>query len=745
MSATTILESYDTQMDYSGDFDVAMLTAGSSADAWLYQSETIMDQDAHHDSQSTGAGDRESVEVEMEETYPDHADNESIEYEMADEEEIYQHEAGDLLDVEVYDASQLHSPVPMPATIDTPQMASGELVDFTIHSAIAFTDPRDSVETSTVPQDETHLHELSASELPLETISYSSPRFGVHEALPDVGEAAESHTDSAVDSSTATQANTDHLPHTALETEAVVEVNEFSNSRATPVGDSSHAQGEETELVHIWPHAQDHEAAAQLGQPTGAERSEPEEYHDEAQHYYEYNDATANAPDPHEISEGVYIDPPPAVLLSLPSTDQPAVCLFNQPPTRAESLGPSEGTHPPEQQVLTLLLHHRPTLYYEPLVNVFEALRQEEYITRIPESAEGELALDAYDLQLIISEDNAHAREITLHDLNVLHDGSDLSGPLRLQLHLTVPRFIIRYHMLRDQVARLNLAAEEGEEGEQAIAQHEHRDEHAEEYRDPEEYNNPEENPEENNESQQPDQQYHEHSEDHAERLTDRQATGDISNLTAEDQVYGDEAQALGDESAFVDANADADTESNLYQEDTGENFNADAVHDNDLSDSVTAAAPGEPTEYEDYTEAKADDEHYSEAFPEQEGSNNQALDYHVAQDEESTDADNAQDTLTEPDVVQATQTVDLTEPIGDQPTTEGNSEENLEVVNKINAEVIFHDELGELHLPIVCDEADMLLDHDSVGAVTKHTVYSVDESDSNVVAILEREADLTG
>jgi hypothetical protein len=226
----------------------------------------------------------------------------------------------------------------------------------------------------------------------------------VHEALPDVAEAAESLTDNPVNSSTTTQVNTDHLPHTALETEAAVEVNNSSNSGATPVGDSGRAHGEETELVHISPHAQDHEVAGHLGQPTEAERLEPEEYHDEVQHYYEYNEATTNAADPHEISEGVYIDPPPAVLLSLPSTDQLEVCLFNQPPTRAESLSPSEGTHPPEQQVLTLLLHHRPTLYYEPLVNVFEALRQEEYIIRIPESAEGELALDAYDLQLIISE-----------------------------------------------------------------------------------------------------------------------------------------------------------------------------------------------------------------------------------------------------------------------------------------------------------------------------------------------------
>jgi len=148
--------------------------------------------------------------------------------------------------------------------------------------------------------------------------------------------------------------------------------------------------------------------------------------------------------------------------------------------------------------------------------------------------------------------------------------------------------------------------------------------------------------------------------------------------LTAEDQVYGDEAQALEDERAFVVTNADADTEANLHEEDAGENPNADAANDNDLSDSVTATAPGgdaEPTEFDDFTEATADDEHNSEAFLEQEGFKNQALDYHAAQDEESTDAENAQDALTEPNIIKAIQTVDLTEPIGDQPTTEDSSE----------------------------------------------------------------------
>ncbi|KAJ6618306.1 hypothetical protein B0H10DRAFT_1795606, partial [Mycena sp. CBHHK59/15] len=55
--------------------------------------------------------------------------------------------------------------------------------------------------------------------------------------------------------------------------------------------------------------------------------------------------------------------------------------------------------------------------------------------------------------------DNVYAREVTLHDLNVLHDGSDITGPLRLRLKSVVPRFILRYHLLQDQVAGLNLTA----------------------------------------------------------------------------------------------------------------------------------------------------------------------------------------------------------------------------------------------------------------------------------------------
>ncbi|KAE9407080.1 hypothetical protein BT96DRAFT_175475 [Gymnopus androsaceus JB14] len=155
--------------------------------------------------------------------------------------------------------------------------------------------------------------------------------------------------------------------------------------------------------------------------------------------------------DPHEVSEGVYIDPPPAVFLSFAFLEHPEVCLFNQPSSTTE---PSS---------YAILLSDQPTLYYEPLSTVFDALRNDSELSGVADLSHVELVLDAYDLQLTISEDNIFARETSLHDLNVLHDGSDFSGPLRLRLQLVNPRFIVRYRMLQDQIQRLNLA-EVGEE-----------------------------------------------------------------------------------------------------------------------------------------------------------------------------------------------------------------------------------------------------------------------------------------
>jgi hypothetical protein len=57
-------------------------------------------------------------------------------------------------------------------------------------------------------------------------------------------------------------------------------------------------------------------------------------------------------------------------------------------------------------------------------------------------------------------QDNIYAREVTLQDLALLHEGCGLSGPLRLRVYFTVSRFITRYQQLRDHVAQLTVTDE---------------------------------------------------------------------------------------------------------------------------------------------------------------------------------------------------------------------------------------------------------------------------------------------
>jgi len=160
--------------------------------------------------------------------------------------------------------------------------------------------------------------------------------------------------------------------------------------------------------------------------------------------------------DPHEISEGVYIEPPPPVLLELPSSSDQLVCaLFNSPtnhPSDDKEVNASRTSY-------IVLLQNRPTLYYETLNDVFDALREEERIQSMAEFLDGEMVIDAFDLQLVVSEDNVHAREISLHDLNILHHGLGFVGPLRLRIRTVFSRFIYRYRSLQDQIKRFNVSS----------------------------------------------------------------------------------------------------------------------------------------------------------------------------------------------------------------------------------------------------------------------------------------------
>ncbi|KAI0048202.1 hypothetical protein FA95DRAFT_1605415 [Auriscalpium vulgare] len=459
MLPAPIMEPFDAQMiDYPLDTDVHMHTTVSSPrPQWTLTEATMEFSD---DIQPISTDPIEDVEIDMEPYY-----TAGPEYEMLDEND-YVPSGGDpdLVDVDVRDAPEdIDAPPasPNPPLVPEP-VASDAHVAFSgvkppdVEHPHDLADPDTShVAASLPPPLPSPQHRPDI--LPLENLTEV---LDVHHTLPP---------DEKNDPDAAQYESDNEAGAPLADARAALDAGEEHLSPADPavyIGQSTAEDGAESPERHPAPdHTQKADDETKGEQPEPASESDASgDYPDQAFHR---PDAGHNIedhkvhyegdPDPHEISEGVYIEPPPPVLLDLPfSSATTSFCLFNAPDQSSTHL---EGD---EKTVYTTLLHQQPTLYYERLLDVFEALRQEDDIKSIPEFWDGELVLDAYDLQLVISEDNVYAREVTLHDLNVLHDGSDLAGPLRISLRSVVPRFIHRYHSLRDQITRLNFVDEGG-------------------------------------------------------------------------------------------------------------------------------------------------------------------------------------------------------------------------------------------------------------------------------------------
>lgn len=330
----------------------------------------------------------ESWQIEMEDdsllgaSYTDHDSNHSVEVDMQDfdadieidmdDEPQYDEMSSDvLLDVEVHDAS-----TPLDTTIvPVENVDSSESHSFQIDSP-AMTNPlflaaAETPAMSPLPPVDTELPDAVARE-PLE-VAQEEPR---DEENAD----AQQTTDLAVE---VVALLADEESGEATEE---VETHEESALEDSPREAQQNAEETKTDAFHPDEPQQAPSEVVAAVDPDVQQDGEAE-----------------STTDPHEISEGVYIDPPPAVIVSFEASGYSDVCLFNQPP-RSRSPSPSREDSGHGYQVFTLLLHHRPILYYEPLTSVFEALRQEEYVASMSQLADAELVLDAYDLQLEISE-----------------------------------------------------------------------------------------------------------------------------------------------------------------------------------------------------------------------------------------------------------------------------------------------------------------------------------------------------
>jgi hypothetical protein len=407
-----MLDVYDAQMlDYHpNDLDVQMNTSTSS-DSWAQEEATMEDDDFHSVHRSTFED--VSVEVDME-----GYDEDSAEYYMPKAAQESSNEGG-VVDVEVYDASQVHSPVAVP--LETFEVASYTTDTQGVQlPSQGCEDNKDSAAEEEAP---------SGDYESLPTLPSDSLRTDEHVAEGSVEERADQPGSPAIANGGAEQIMPTEVDArataatTVLTTEGGIqnlqEIDRLINGNVD--------NGEEKPLA------------------TTVEVSEIEDGH-----LQEDSTQGVEHQDPHEISEGVYIDPPPSVLLTVDITDNYDVSLFNEffNATAAE-----DGNGEPDGAPSIVLLQDRPTLYYENLSSLFEAFRQSTFLSNIPEVSEGELILDAYDLQLVMPEDNCYARGVSLHEINVLHDSCGLTGPLRLKLRLEMPRFIIRYQTLQGRAA----------------------------------------------------------------------------------------------------------------------------------------------------------------------------------------------------------------------------------------------------------------------------------------------------
>jgi len=371
---STMIENYDSHMvDYTTDIDMQMYA--SSSDLWLLD-EAKMEEDApglKHESITPLKPDVQdqgdlTIEIDMDE-------HNSAEYDMV--EDVHHGSTTDILDVEVYDASLAHSPAMVALDSSLPaeslpiiplthpdiaevaeRAAEGHVssVNSIIESAFS-SSPKEVVALVAAAEDLSH---TNGSLVTHSSFPPSVPQDDVNHFLPQV-----------IPSEEPTPANT--KGGTATETE-----------ERSP-------DEEATENVESSLNTVSEEVVVTTDEDASQDRAEnPESDH--------ANVESNSSGDPHEISEGVYIDPPPPVLLSLVPEDVDfQYCFFNEPPEWKSSSAISQERH-------CTLLHHLPTLYYESLSSLFDALRQDEVVQTTIHPADAELILQAVDLVLTISE-----------------------------------------------------------------------------------------------------------------------------------------------------------------------------------------------------------------------------------------------------------------------------------------------------------------------------------------------------
>ena len=397
---SAMLDNFDTQMvDYMADID--MQVQAFSSEPWLHD-EAKMEEDApglkHENFADIEEGSHDqgdvTIEIEME-------DN-GVEYDMVDDEQLHP----ESLDVEVYDASLAQSPamgafdsvLPAESAFSAVEIPPTELLDTDVKNVSQDPIPAELIAASVAPPVLTPVHE-----------DIIAP--AVSDSHRDVSPTDE--TSNAVFSTSISQDVFELVANTGSEEPAPLLSTDAAS--AEPVEEELHAEVSKYSTV---PDLQP--KSVEDSHPSVVARDEelpPGEL--ETSHTSEIHVQPTSPGDPLEISEGVYIDPPPAVLLTIFSDDNEyEFCLFNEP---LEWRLPSSEHHADTHRTL---LTHLPTMYYESLSSLFDALRRDEFIQSMFHLSEVELVLLGVDLGLTISEVRFKFKFFTLCSICLLRTTS---------------------------------------------------------------------------------------------------------------------------------------------------------------------------------------------------------------------------------------------------------------------------------------------------------------------------------
>ncbi|KAI0693740.1 hypothetical protein BC835DRAFT_1060887 [Cytidiella melzeri] len=398
MSSTTLVEFTDTQMlDYATDADFSM--QNSPAD-WLAVEATMLD-----DNPTSATTEySETIEIDME--HNDEHDEEITEYEMADDVIVDVDYDGD---AQFQDAELDEPPIVMDSVLLSNDPNAHQHEPTQTHFALQPTELGDlSVTMAEVPSFQDAADEAAPvhTEEPTSTALHLVDGDSTLSAIPEAATSFPPATHSPVLSeepppfvvSVAASSDGPSYDHEAAE-EIFSRANEFAEHEAAADGQGTIAaphKGQHEESEEPLDGAPGLEGRAESFDHPGGQYAAPAEA-------AEFPGVEAGEDvDPHEISEGVYIDPPPAVLLSLSFTEPASLCLFNHPPSSSRSQSPGEPST--TNSAVTLILQQQPTLYYEPLNHVFAALRHEQVIYNLPQLVDNELIFEAYDMNLVIGE-----------------------------------------------------------------------------------------------------------------------------------------------------------------------------------------------------------------------------------------------------------------------------------------------------------------------------------------------------